>query len=106
MAEVLQKELRPYGIGVSVLCPMRVETNIGTSERNRPPSLGGPAASPTVPDQGDDNPDLSGNVLPVDAVARRVVQAIKRNELYILPHPESRAFIRNRFERIDRTFSH
>jgi NAD(P)-dependent dehydrogenase (short-subunit alcohol dehydrogenase family) len=106
MAEVLQKELRPHGIGVSVLCPMRVQTNIGNSERNRPAAFGGPEASPTVPDQGDDNTDLSGNVLPVEAVAKRVVQAIKRNELYILPHPESRAFIRNRFERIDRTFSH
>ncbi len=105
MAEVLHKELRPHGIGVSVLCPMRVETNIGTSERNRPASLGGPGASPTVPDQGDDNPDLSGGVLAVDDVAGQVVDAIKHDRLYILPHPESRPFIRNRFERIDRTFS-
>jgi hypothetical protein len=33
-----------------------------------------------------------------------VVRAIDEKQLYILPHPESRQFIRRRFERIDRTF--
>src|SRR2546421_511942 len=60
MAEVLHRELREVGIGVSVLCPMRVETNIGDSERNRPDELGGPAASPTVPDQDEANRALAG----------------------------------------------
>ena len=36
---------------------MRVATNIGNSERNRPAELGGADASPRVPDQGDDNRD-------------------------------------------------
>ncbi len=42
LAEVLHRELRQSGIGVSVLCPMRVETDIGRSRRNRPVELGGP----------------------------------------------------------------
>ena len=42
LAEVLRRELRAHDIGVSVLCPMRVATNIGHSERNRPDELGGP----------------------------------------------------------------
>ncbi|HJN93663.1 MAG TPA: short-chain dehydrogenase, partial [Dehalococcoidia bacterium] len=33
-----------------------------------------------------------------------VVDAVKANRLYILPHEESRVSIRRRFERIDRTF--
>jgi len=101
MAEVLQKELRSAGIGVSVLCPMRVATNIGASERNRPAELGGPEAMSRLEDQGEDNPDQAGRVLPVEEVAADVVDAIRRNRLYIVPHAESRAFVRRRFERID-----
>ena len=104
LAEVLQRELRAHHIGVSVLCPMRVATNIGHSERNRPTDLGGPEASPLVLDQDESNLNLAGSVLGVDDVATMVVDAILANRLYILPHEESRKSIRRRFERIDRTF--
>jgi short-subunit dehydrogenase len=104
LAEVLQRELRGHNIGVSVLCPMRVATNIGHSERNRPADLGGPEASPLVLDQDEGNLNLAGRVLDVDDVAKMVVEAIVANRLYILPHEESRKSIRRRFERIDRTF--
>lgn len=104
MAEVLQKELRANEIGVSVLCPMRVATNIGQSERNRPAELGGPAATHPVLDQDESNEDLAGRVLSVDDVAADVVDAIKRNRLYIVPHAESRQFVRRRFERIERAY--
>jgi NAD(P)-dependent dehydrogenase (short-subunit alcohol dehydrogenase family) len=104
LAEVLWRELREHRIGVSVLCPMRVGTNIGTSERNRDLRYGGAETSPRVPDQDDANSDLAGEVLNVDEVAAQVVRAIDEKQLYILPHGESRQFIRRRFERIDRTF--
>jgi NAD(P)-dependent dehydrogenase (short-subunit alcohol dehydrogenase family) len=104
LAEVLRREVRDNGIGVSVLCPMRVKTNIGTSERNRDDRYGGADVSPPVPDQDDGNSDLAGRVLDVDDVAAAVLRAIDRNELYILPHAESRAFIRRRFERLDQAF--
>ena len=104
LAEVLRRELRTHDIGVSVLCPMRVATNIGHSERNRPDELGGPEASPPVLDQGEDNQNLAGRVLDVEDVATQVVDAIIANRLYILPHEESRTPIRRRFERIDQTY--
>ena len=104
MAEVLQRELRAAQIGVSVLCPMRVATNIGASERNRSAEFGGPDASPRVEDQTEDNPDQAGRVLPVEVVAADVVDAIKRNRLYIVPHAESRAFVQRRFARIEAGF--
>src|SRR5262245_7374440 len=104
LAEVLARELRPHSIGASVLCPMRVGTNIGTSERNRSTEYGGPDASPVVPDQDEANADLAGRVLPVEEVAALTVDAVLANRLYVLPHDESRASIRRRFERIDRTF--
>src|SRR5207244_7818983 len=39
LSETLAKDLRAYGIGVSVLCPMAVDTAINVSERNRPAPL-------------------------------------------------------------------
>ena len=108
LAEVLRRELREENIGVSVLCPMRVSTNIGSSERNRDERYGGHGAeaegSSEVLDQDEANPDLAGRVLNVDEVAARVVAAIENNQLYILPHEESREFVRRRFERIDRAY--
>lgn len=100
MAEVLQKELRGQGVGVSVLCPMRVATNIGRSERNRQVAYGGPDASHPVEDQGEDNPGQAGRVLDVEVVAEQVVAAVKADRLYIVPHEESRRFVENRFNRI------
>ena len=55
-------------------------------------------------DQDAANDDLAGRVIEVDGVARLTVDAIEQNRLYVLPHEESRASIRRRFERIDRTF--
>ena len=104
MAEVLRRELPAHDIGVSVLCPMRVDTNIDHSERNRPDELGGSESSPPVLDQGADNQALACGVLNVDDVAAQVMDVIVTNQLYILPHEESRTPIRRRFERIDQTF--
>jgi NAD(P)-dependent dehydrogenase (short-subunit alcohol dehydrogenase family) len=103
LAEVLRREVRDANIGVSVLCPMRVGTNIGASQRNRAQQYGG-GESPPVPDQDEANDDLAGRVISVDEVADRVVAAIDANELYILPHAESQEFIRRRFSRIDDSF--
>jgi NAD(P)-dependent dehydrogenase (short-subunit alcohol dehydrogenase family) len=102
LSEVLRNDLKPHGIGVSVLCPMRVETNIDASHRNRPEHLGGAGNSGAIPAPTDD--ELVGRLIGAGAVAEMVVQAIAGNELYVIPHPESRQFIRNRFERIDRAF--
>src|SRR5947208_10166926 len=57
LAEVLYRELRPNAIGVSVLCPMRVATNIGNSERNRAAGYGGPREAVAVADQSAANND-------------------------------------------------
>jgi NAD(P)-dependent dehydrogenase (short-subunit alcohol dehydrogenase family) len=104
LAEVLYRELREHQIGVSVLCPMRVGTNIGSSERNRQADYGSAPEQSLVLDQDGGNADLAGRVIEVDGVARLTVDAIEQNRLYVLPHEESRASIRRRFERIDRTF--
>jgi short-subunit dehydrogenase len=100
--------VRPNGIGVSVLCPMIVETNLlANTERVRSAEYGPPTPSEaeTVeqlasgPTAADDD-----SVLSVEDVARLTADAILANRLYVLPHRGSRGSIRRRFERIDRTF--
>jgi len=104
LAEVLRREVRQHNIGVSVLCPLRVDTNIGSSERNRTTDFGGATASPRLQSQEAGNVPIAGVVMQPDEVAAKVVDAIIANRLYILPHDESRELIRRRFDRIDRTF--
>jgi NAD(P)-dependent dehydrogenase (short-subunit alcohol dehydrogenase family) len=100
LMEVLHRELRPHGIGASVLCPMRVRTHIDASARNRQAEYGGPEAQryPEI------EAGLAGRVIGVEEVAALVVDGIRRDRLYLLPHPESRESIRRRFQRIDRAF--
>ncbi|HEX9993038.1 MAG TPA: SDR family NAD(P)-dependent oxidoreductase [Acidimicrobiales bacterium] len=102
LAEVLHKELRRAGIGVSVVCPMRVATDIYTSGRNRPDRLGGPPSTATVPGATGDEPDVVGRVLPVEDVAAQVVAAVRDGRLYVLTHEESLEPVRRRFARIER----
>ena len=47
---------------------------------------------------------MAGRVIGVEEVAELVVRGIRRNDLYLVPHAESRKMIRRRFERIDRSF--
>jgi NAD(P)-dependent dehydrogenase (short-subunit alcohol dehydrogenase family) len=101
LAEALAREVKADGLGVSVLCPMIVDTNLAaTSARNRTADYGPPPTQEmaVAPGTGDDA------VLDVDDVAHLTADAVLANRLYILPHRASRASIHRRFERIERTF--
>ncbi|MDR3468614.1 MAG: SDR family NAD(P)-dependent oxidoreductase [Xanthobacteraceae bacterium] len=97
LAECLAKDLKPHGIGVSVLCPMRVATHINDSERNRPADM---AASTATAYEEAKNTPQEGRILDAEAVADLVAAGIRRNELYIITHKESGVFIERRFERL------
>src|SRR5438876_1011248 len=99
LSETLQKDLRPHNIGVSVLCPMGVSTNIRTSERNRPVDLQNPSGP-----EANDWFQLIGRYLTPEEVAGRVLRAVKANRLYVITHEEAREPLRRRFERMDRAF--
>jgi len=100
LTEALHRELRPHGIGVSVLCPMLVDTGINeNSVRNRPPELRNPGA-PVVPPAG----ALVGSTIAPEEVARRVVRGVERKDLYIFTHREQREILRRRAARQDAMF--
>lgn len=101
LAETLAREVKDHGIGVSVLCPMVIDTNLlANSGRIRLNDAGESVAedSPfgSLPEQD--------QTLGVDDVARLTAEAVLANRLYILPHGAARESIRRRFDRIDRTF--
>lgn len=101
LAESLHKDLRGTPIGASVLCPMRVTTNIDQSARNRPAELGGPVAHAYA---DADAGALQGRTLTVEPVAELVLDAIRNDRLYIHTHKEARPFFEARAARITAAF--
>ncbi|MGH7396893.1 MAG: SDR family NAD(P)-dependent oxidoreductase [Candidatus Rokuibacteriota bacterium] len=95
LSETLQKDLRGYDIGVSVLCPMGVNTNIRQSDRNRPDALRNPTG-----ERDGRAVELIGRYLPPEHVAERVLRAIYANRLYVITHEEGLTPLRRRFERM------
>ena len=105
MSEGLAMQLAPFDIGVTVVCPGFVRTRIPESGRNRQERYG-----PTrVPSPGSPGAQLAATLAnlnnsgldPLD-VARRVVTAIRQNELYVFTHagPEWRSELERRFNTI------
>jgi NAD(P)-dependent dehydrogenase (short-subunit alcohol dehydrogenase family) len=95
LSETLQKDLRAYRIGVSVLCPMGVATEIRRSERNRPSHLrhGAIKAGGEVA--------LIGRTLSAEQVADMVIASIRANRLYVITHAEGLDPLRRRFQRME-----
>jgi NAD(P)-dependent dehydrogenase (short-subunit alcohol dehydrogenase family) len=71
MSEVLRAEMDPHGVGVSVLCPGLVRTNIGIEDDEAQPAP--------------HRPEMEGGMDPA-VVGARVLEAIRTNELYVLTH--------------------
>ena len=85
-------------IGASALCPGFVATNLTDSQRNRPEHLASEKKSNFLLKQ------LAASVLKrgkkPDEIAARVIEAIKTNSFYILPHPIYDEMVKERYERI------
>lgn len=97
LSETLAKDLKPHRIGVSVLCPMGVETQIRAAGRNRPESLRNEqevAAEPV---------ELIGRTLAPETVAEMVMAAIREDRLYVITHDEGLPPLRRRFERMEQS---
>src|SRR5712672_920979 len=103
MSEGLAAQLRPHGIGVSVLCPSFVRTRIGESGRNRLERYGqsrpldpNSASAALVAEIGR---RIEAGLEPAD-VAAKVLAAIRDDELYVFTHPGMRAEVEQRFAAI------
>ncbi len=88
LSESLRIELEKYRIGVSVLCPGGVNTNIHESVLSRPDRYGRTGyygADPEVFRRL--KSVIESGFDPVD-LARIVLAAVRRNDFWILPYPE------------------
>ena len=106
LSETLADELaqKEANIQVHVLCPGWVRTGILDSARNRPDVLQNPAEHerPEGPVSGgsrDTRAEMEAGMSPAE-VAEHVYNAIQTGTFYIHTHPEHKAWIRERMERI------
>ncbi len=101
LSETLSVELLIAGgkIGVSVLCPGLVKTQILEADRNRPD---GPLTDDALPTgmTRDVMRTVMAMGIPPEQVAENVFEAIRERRFYVLPHPEFKPLVQKRAEAI------
>ena len=88
LSENIRGELAQEGIGVTVLCPGPVRTNIHEVARNRPERFGAGEAFKAA--QEGATPVPFPSQMEPETVGELVREAIRRNELYVITHGEWR----------------
>ena len=83
----LRYDLAPHGIGVSVLCPGFVRSNIHEAVLSRPKNLGATGYPVTEADMKRLDGVLSVGMDPVE-VGSHVIAGVRENRQYIFPHAE------------------
>jgi NAD(P)-dependent dehydrogenase (short-subunit alcohol dehydrogenase family) len=119
MSEGWRQQLAPQGIGVSVVCPGFVRTNIGTGHRNKPGRSRNEARAPGAsraaaadapggaragPERASVLDQLIAAGMDPKMVAARVLEAIRDDELYVFTHPELKGAVEARFTAILEAF--
>lgn len=102
ISEVLSQELAIENsqVGVSVLCPGPVRTNIGSSSRNRPTQLANGNLIDVELEESEHFRDVDIPWVTPEHTGSLVVDAIRNGDLYILTHPELFDFIFSRHDQI------
>jgi NAD(P)-dependent dehydrogenase (short-subunit alcohol dehydrogenase family) len=99
LSEALEHELEGSNIGVSVLCPGPINTNIARGARNRPDHMGGPQTRAT--DEAVLAERLATTGLDPMKVGERVVDAIRTRTFYAFVGAVPADVIRGRHRRIE-----
>lgn len=97
MCDVMREEL-PDHVGLSVLCPGLVPTDLWRATRNRPDSAGGShepdAATSIVMEQGMD----------AATTVKRALDGVEAERFVIPTHPHSRAYAQRRYDEVIAAF--
>lgn len=112
LSEAMRLDLAADGIGVSVLCPGVVNTNIFDSGRNRPTELASDndhtallAGNLSDSEQTERMQAIMASALDPQVVGDMVLHAIQNDEFYIFSHPEIQQQVADRSGSIDQAFS-
>jgi len=89
LSDALARDLKGTNIGVSVLTPAAVNSEIYTSSAEHRGSLGGPNPFAQTPS------DIAAGLDP-DDVGRRVLDGIRAGQFYLITHPETRSWLEKR----------
>ena len=97
ISETMRADLLPHNIGVSVLCPGMVDTNILASGRNRPKELLD-AGQPWEETLGDEernaiNDNIRASMIDPAVVGDMVLHAVQTDEFYVFTHPHIEAMV-------------
>lgn len=103
LSEALEHELQGTNVGVSVLCPGPIATNIARGARNRPDHMGGPQIRAT--DEATLAERLATTGLNPTRVAERVVDAIRTKTFYAFVSAMPADVIKARHRRIEEALS-
>jgi len=100
----LASELRIQNlpIGVTIVCPSATrDTAAHLAERNLPASAGTPHRTPEAQALFDVVAEqITGAGQPLPTLTARVVEAIRRNDLWMFPHPESGLLVQPRLDQV------
>ena len=99
LSEALEHELEGTNVGVSVLCPGPINTNIARGARNRPDHMGGPQIR--AADEATLAERLATTGLDPMKVGERVVDAIRTKAFYAFVGAVPAEVIRTRHRRIE-----
>jgi len=103
MSESMRGDLERFGIGASVLCPGYVETDIFSSERNRPGAFGGADASKFSLGSDTAISELPG-IISAQVIGDMVLHAIQNDVFYILSHGEMKEVVAMRGQHLSDAF--
>ncbi len=99
LSEALEHELEGTNVGVSVLCPGPINTNIARGAGNRPDHMGGPQIR--APDEAVLAERLAATGLDPNNVGERVVDAIRTRTFYAFVGAVPADVIKARHRRIE-----
>lgn len=95
LTEQLRDELAPHGVGVSLLCPGYVETNLARNTLRVGGEVRAPGGNYTMP---------PGTLSPRE-IGELVANAVAAGEFYIVSHPQQGGGVKKRIEELTAAFA-
>ena len=99
LMESYHMSLGKYGIGVSVLCPANIKSNIAEAVRIRPAKFGNSGYVETQEAIDSLHSIYQHGMEPVE-LAEHVMRGIENEQLYIIPYPEAKEMLAKHFQDI------